>query len=753
MVQFCNFDNVMEVGDNLEKDASSKIRTSRGNILFFLFTTVMSLLCTACHADNPNRWKIDDKIINSSDFELHAGQSAIYAGDINDGDFKNFNFKVRVTHSEGAKASLLFHSDETLSKGYSILIGSPTDDRRRSGSLASVRNLYKPVSSSFDLEIKVEGKRIVVAIDGWKVVDYLEPTAPYRAKANEGQLLSSGLIGFRVENGTLNIADADIMPLADNLPNYPDDKEPINEQNDALIRLQQRNFPVIDYHIHWPRTLGLKAAIERSLADGFEFGIAANCGVGFATTRDEQIKALFDYDFTLPPLFYAMQGEGREWPEIFSKEAREMFDYVFTDALTFLDHKGRRTQLWITNTIFMDIPEQEYMDMIMERTLKIINEEPIDFLASPTRLSDAMMVDYDKYWTDVRVAQFIKALKDNNVALEINAVTKVPSAKIIKAAKAAGIKFTLGTNNAGLNELDRLEYSLRMVDECGLTIEDMWFPKAVERYSLQPETKEEIVATILTQPKKVDISSFNFVGDGGVEIPITDKDGMITSRKGVSQEMLTGHQKIVDKYFEKHSTENPDNIDKFYWKSDYLLEEDWTRLYAVFVQMTYDQQQEQMVSFWGPSPYFDRALPPNQHMYELWIEDQKCHVWIDGVKVDNSVLKSHETTDFFRYNISSLRRSGGGTGEYRVDLWTETGLKIFSEQIYDQPVSIDKLLEIEPKIMFLVEKDDNKPTNLYLDPELRNGWFMSKVTSITEDGGIYLTGSANAPTPSTYHQK
>ena len=104
-------------------------------------------------------------------------------------------------------------------------------------------------------------------------------------------------------------------------------------------------------------------------------------------------------------------------------------------------------------------------------------------------------------------------------------------------------------------------------------------------------------------------------------------------------------------------------------------------------------------------------------------------------------------------STSSLRRSGGKSDEYRVDLWTETGLKIFSENFHEKPVSIDQLLEIEPKIMFLVEKDDNKPTNLYLDPETRYGWRMSKVTRITEDGGIYSTGSTNALSPSTYHPK
>ena len=428
---------------------------------------------------NPlNKWKIGKKAVKSATFELRAGQSAIYDGKVNGGNFKNFAFKASVTHSEGAKAFLQIHSDANLTKGYSILIGKPADDRRRSGSLASVRNLYKPSPASFDLEVVVQGKRIVVMIDGRKVVDYLEPDAPYRTAANAVQLLSGGgLIGFHAENGTLNVVNADITTLADTLPDYPEGKAPIDEQDDILIRLQQRNFPVVDYHVHWPRMLGLEAAIERSLADGFEFGVAANCGIGFSTTSNEQIKTLFEKEFILPPLFYAMQGEGREWVEVFSKESREKFDYVFTDALTFNDHKGRRTHLWIEREVIIDIPEQEYMDMIMDRTLKIINEEPIDFLASPTRLADVMMADYDKYWTDARVTQFIKALKNNNIALEINAVTKVPSAKIIKEAKAAGLKFTLGTNNNGLRELDRLDYSLRMVEECGLTIDDMWFPK------------------------------------------------------------------------------------------------------------------------------------------------------------------------------------------------------------------------------------------------------------------------------------
>ena len=438
------------------------------------FIAAISCMVSFANATLPlNKWKIGNNVVNSSAFELPVGQSAIYDGKVNGGNFKNFGFKARITHSEGAKASFWIHSDANLAKGYSILIGKPADDRRRSGSLTSVRNLYRPSPSSFELDVRVEGKRIVIMIDGRKVVDYLEPVAPYRTTANKTQALSTGLIGFRTEIGTLNVENANITTLADNLPNYPEGKEPTDERDDAMIRLQQQNFPIVDYHVHPPRGMDTEALHEKSLEDGFEYGIAVNCGVGFGISTDEQAREYFSANRNVP-FFVAMQAEGREWVETFSKETFDLFDYVFTDALTFHDHKGRRTQLWANNTVIIDIPEQEYMDMIMDRTLKVLNEEPIDIWVNPTLLGNAMMENYDKFWTDNRVSQIVKVLKDNNIALEINARYKLPSARIIKAAKAAGVKFALGTNNG---TLVRLEYSLQMVEECGLTIDNMWFPK------------------------------------------------------------------------------------------------------------------------------------------------------------------------------------------------------------------------------------------------------------------------------------
>ena len=158
-----------------------------------------------------------------------------------------------------------------------------------------------------------------------------------------------------------------------------------------------------------------------------------------------------------------------------------------------------------------------------------------------------------------------------------------------------------------------------------------------------------------------------------------------------------------------------------------------------------NQKKEQIISFLEPLPYLNTALPPNQQSYDKWIKDKKCQIYIDDEKVDNSALNSYKTNDFVMYFTSSLRRNGGKPDEYRVDLWTETGFKKFNEQFFEKPVSIDKLLEIEPEISFLLEKVDNKPITLLLHAEY--GWIMFKTTS----SGI--TPSFSAPTPSTYFPK
>jgi len=161
------------------------------------------------------------------------------------------------------------------------------------------------------------------------------------------------------------------------------------------------------------------------------------------------------------------------------------FDYVFTDAMTFTDDKGKRMRLWIDDEVGDITDKQAFMEMYVDRIVRVMRE-PIDIYANPTFLPRQIASEYEALWTPGRRHKVITAATDNNVAIEINNRYKLPSAALIQVAKAAGCKFTFGSNNAGPDDLGRCEYGLRMVRECRLGWQDFfvpgsWWPKAVER--------------------------------------------------------------------------------------------------------------------------------------------------------------------------------------------------------------------------------------------------------------------------------
>ena len=214
---------------------------------------------------------------------------------------------------------------------------------------------------------------------------------------------------------------------------------------------------------------------------------------------------------------------------------------------------------------------------------------------------------------------------------------------------------------------------------------------------------------------------------GSVANPVTDNDRMITLGKGVSEELLTEYQEIVDKYLERYIERSPNKSDTAIWKTDRLTNEDLERLYVIFVQMTESQRIEQKIYFMGPifshttfniEKLKQMKSPPPLRMYNSW-KAKKYQIWIDGGRVENSILNSHTRNDFAYYFVSSLLRSefglygqSGKIDEFRVDLWTTSGLEKYCQQFIDQPFPIDKLLEIEPNTAFLIKKDDKFNTYL-----------------------------------------
>jgi hypothetical protein len=236
----------------------------------------------------------------------------------------------------------------------------------------------------------------------------------------------------------------------------------------------RQEMKITDLHVHLKGKLTIEDAARKSQNENIKYGIAVNCGIGFPVHADSQIDSVL-MTFKNYPLFYiAMQAEGREWINTFSKESRDKFDYVFTDAMTFTDSKGRRNRIWLKDETWID-NEEEFMDNLVNTLVKILNTEPINIYVNSTFLPVQMADRYDHFWTASRMDKVIFAAKSNNIAIEINNRYKIPSSDFIKRAKKAGVKFTIGTNNTDEN-FSGAKYASEMIKECKLTEDDFYTP-------------------------------------------------------------------------------------------------------------------------------------------------------------------------------------------------------------------------------------------------------------------------------------
>ena len=397
-----------------------------------------------------------------------------------DGTYTNFILQGQAYTEKDAQASLLFHSDGT--SGYEVLFrNGAIDGSRKTGSLSAIRNLYRSLAEDeewFDFQIAVRNKNISIQINGTDVVCYTEPSNPYRTPNYANRLLSQGNIILKGIEGTTKFRHLQITSLDDTAQNPNDTLPPVDEKTDAIIRLQQQNFPVIDYHVHLKGGLTKEMAHALSMNYGINYGVAPNAGEGGVGRMLADDKEVYEYYEEVKPLPFlcGVQGEGRKWTATFSQEALGIFDYLFTDAMTIMDHKNRNSRIYLAEEVHYDgVTKEQYMEKIVDQTVKILTNEPADIFANPTYIPEDMQADYDKYWTDERIDRVLDVMQEHHIALEINPRYKIPSLKIIQMAKDRGLKFTFGTNNVDAN-FGKLEYCIEAIEQCGITPDDLWFP-------------------------------------------------------------------------------------------------------------------------------------------------------------------------------------------------------------------------------------------------------------------------------------
>ncbi len=150
--------------------------------------------------DHPETFKVDSGMIIVNGVTSHL----FYEGDVQNHDFKNFEFKADVMTKPGSNSGIYFHTAFQQggwpAKGYEVQVNNSHTDWRRTGGLYAVddvKEVYVKDDEWFTEYIRVEGKHVIIKLNDRTVVDYTEPENVERPADMAGRKISDGTFALQ----------------------------------------------------------------------------------------------------------------------------------------------------------------------------------------------------------------------------------------------------------------------------------------------------------------------------------------------------------------------------------------------------------------------------------------------------------------------------------------------------------------------------------------------------------------------------
>ncbi len=157
-----------------------------------------------------NGWKASEK---PGSFTVKDGQLVVnglrshlyYNGPVRRHNFKNFEFRADVMTTKGSNSGIYFHTafqpDNWPDQGFECQVNTTHSDRKKTGGLYNVQDVMDNAPSKdnewFNYYIKVEGKHVVIKIDGKTAVDWTEQDNYVPPKGMAGRKIGQGTIAIQ----------------------------------------------------------------------------------------------------------------------------------------------------------------------------------------------------------------------------------------------------------------------------------------------------------------------------------------------------------------------------------------------------------------------------------------------------------------------------------------------------------------------------------------------------------------------------
>ena len=242
-----------------------------------------------------------------------------------------------------------------------------------------------------------------------------------------------------------------------------------------------------DLHCHTTMSdgrLSLGEVVELAKKRGVQIGIADHVStrnVARFVSDEAQVRAYLDA-LDGAPVFRS--GEfcwcDDLWRSLPS-EVMDRFDYrIGSNHGFWLPDGSVASPWWESLPAPWDREPNRLMEILAANLCDMVRTMPIHISAHSTLIPSALTdvePDPHAWWTEEMEDRYVDALKASGVALEISNRYRLPHDRLLRKAKEAGVRFSLGSDGHHEGQVARLEWAAETARRVGVTDADLFVPE------------------------------------------------------------------------------------------------------------------------------------------------------------------------------------------------------------------------------------------------------------------------------------
>jgi histidinol phosphatase-like PHP family hydrolase len=242
-----------------------------------------------------------------------------------------------------------------------------------------------------------------------------------------------------------------------------------------------------DLHCHTVMSDGhltLERVVEVAAQRGVQVGIADHV----STRNPEMMVATLDeVEAYLEALEGAPVFRSAEfcwcdtlWRDL-PDEVMRRFDYrIGSNHGFWLPDGSTASPWWEKLPAPWDTQPQRLMEIMAANLCDMVRTMPIHIAAHSTFMPPAftrMEPDVHAWWTEAREDRYVDALQGSGVALEISNRYQLPHDRLLRKAKEAGVRFSLGSDGHGEKQVAALDWAAQTARRVGITDAELFVPE------------------------------------------------------------------------------------------------------------------------------------------------------------------------------------------------------------------------------------------------------------------------------------